>query len=127
VSPSFEIVYGAVKAHGSPDVSAPPGPDFHQFASRAIAEGLLSGAGFADVDLAIVDCAWDLASPDGLCEIYEKGTVRAAMLLSSQPAANLAAIRSAIAAAVRARFANGDRWRVPVPAALLSATAPGND
>jgi SAM-dependent methyltransferase len=125
VSPSFEIVYGAVKAHGSPDVSAPSGPDFHQFANRAVAEKLLSGAGFANVDFTIVDCAWDLASPDGLCEIYEKGTVRAATLLANQPAKSLAAIRSAIAEAVRARFANGDRWRVPVPAALLSATAPG--
>jgi SAM-dependent methyltransferase len=127
VSPSFEIVYGAVKAHGSPDVSAPSGPDFHQFADRAIAERLLADAGFADVAFTIVDCAWDLASPDGLCEIYEKGTVRAAMLLGSQPAASLAAIRTAIAASVRTRFAHGERWRVPVPAALLSATAPAND
>jgi SAM-dependent methyltransferase len=126
VSPSFEIVYGAVKAHGSADVSAPSGPDFHQFANRAIAEKLLSDAGFADVDFTIVDCAWDLASPVGLCEIYERGTVRAAMVLGRQPAANLTAIRSAIAEAVRARFAHGERWRVPVPAALLAATARGN-
>ena len=126
VSPSFEIVYGAVKAHGSPDVSAPSGPDFHQFANRAVAERLLGEAGFVDVDFTIVDCAWDLDTPDRLCEIYERGTVRAAMLLGSQPAANLAAIRSAVAASVRARFAHGDRWRVPVPAALLAATAPGS-
>jgi SAM-dependent methyltransferase len=125
VSPSFEIVYGAVKAHGSPDVSAPSGPDFHQFANRQIAEKLLSEAGFANVDFKIVDCAWDLDTPDGLCEIYEKGTVRAAMLLANQPASNLAAIRAAIAQSIRERFANGNRWRVPVPAALLAATAPG--
>jgi hypothetical protein len=48
------------------------------------------------------------------------------MLLGSQPAANLAAIRSAIAEAVRARFADGDRWRVPVPAALLAARRRGS-
>jgi len=124
VSPSFEIVYGAVKAHGSPDVSAPSGPDFHQFANRQIAWKLLSEAGFADFDFTIVNCAWDLDTPDGLCEIYERGTVRAAMLLGSQPASNLAAIRSAMAKSVRERFANGERWRVPVPAALLAAAAP---
>lgn len=126
VSPSFEIVYGAVKAHGSPDVSAPSGPDFHQFANREIAEKLLLEAGFANVAFTIVNCAWDLDTPDDLCQIYEKGTVRAAMLLGNQPASNLAAIRSDIAKSVRERFANGDRWRVPVPAALLAATAPGN-
>jgi SAM-dependent methyltransferase len=123
VSPCFEVIYGAVKAHGSPGVSAPPGPDFHQFARREAAEKLLSEAGFADVDLMIVDCAWDLDSPGKLSEIFEKGTVRAAMLLAYQPPQNLTAIRSALAQAVQERFAYGDRWRVPVPAALLRATA----
>lgn len=127
VSPSFELVYGAVKAHGSPNVSAPSGPDFHQFANRETAARLLSQTGFADVACTIVDCAWDLATPEGLCEIYERGTVRAAMLLGSQPASNLAAIRSAIARSVRERFAHGDRWRIPVPAALVTATAAGKD
>jgi SAM-dependent methyltransferase len=123
LSPSFEIVYGAVEAHGSSDISVPSGPDFHQFANRQIAEKLLSEAGFANVDFKIVNCAWDLDTPNGLCEIYEKGTVRAAMLLGNQPASNLAAIRLAIAQSVRERFADGNRWRVPVPAALLGATA----
>lgn len=123
VSPCFEVIYGALKAHGSPDVSAPPGPDFHQFARPEVAEHLLSEAGFSDVEVKIIDCAWDLDAPEGLSEIFEKGTVRAATLFASQPPQNLAAIRSALAQAVRERFANGDRWRVPVPAALVRATA----
>lgn len=123
VSPCFEIFYGAVQAHGSPDVSAPPGPDFHQFARRELAEDMLTQAGFADVELTIADCAWDLDAPEGLSEIFEEGTVRAAMLLANQPPNNLAAIRSALAQAVRERFAEGDRWRVAVPAAVLRATA----
>ena len=121
ISPCFEIVYSAIKSHGSPEVSAPAGPDFHQFARRETAEKLLRDAGFGNVDLTLVDCAWDLSSPEGLSEIYEKGTVRAAMLLANQPPENLAAIRSAMAEAVQKRFAYGDRWRVPVPAALLRA------
>jgi ubiquinone/menaquinone biosynthesis C-methylase UbiE len=123
VSPCFEIVYGAIKAHGSPGVSAPPGPDFHQFAQKTVAERLLREAGFNDVDLTIVECMWDLDSPGRLSEIYEKGTVRAAMVLGGQPPQNLAAIRSAMAEAVQSRFAWKDRWRVPVPAALVRATA----
>jgi SAM-dependent methyltransferase len=124
VSPCFDVVYGAVKAHGDPAICAPVGPDFHQFAKRDVAERLLSEAGFTDVDLTVIDCAWELNSPTDLCEIYEKGTVRAAMLLARQPPQNLAAIRSAMADAVRQRFVCGFRWRVPVPAALLRATAP---
>lgn len=121
ISPCFEIVYDAIKTHGSAEVSAPPGPDFHQFAKRGIAEELLVEAGFSNIDLEIIDCAWDLETPEALSEIYEKGTVRAAMLLAKQPHQNLAAIRSAMTEAVRSRFGFGNRWRVPVPAALVSA------
>src|SRR5580765_4326201 len=114
ISPCFEIVYNAIKAHGSAEVTAPPGPDFHQFAKKEIAERLLREAGFNDVDLSIVNCVWDLDSPSRLSEIYEKGTVRAAMVLASQPPQSLVAIRQAMAEAVQKRFACGDRWRVPV-------------
>jgi SAM-dependent methyltransferase len=122
VSPCFEVVYGAVRTHGSPNLSAPPGPDFHQFAKREIAEQLFLAAGFPNVELSLIDCRWDLDTPEGLAEIIERGTVRAAALLASQPPHNLAAIRSSLAQATRERFASGDRWRVPVPAALLRAT-----
>ena len=81
----FELVYGVVKHHGSPDVSAPPGLDFHQFANPVFAEQALANAGFADVACDVVDCAWGLDAPDGLVDIFAKCTVRAAMLLASQP------------------------------------------
>jgi ubiquinone/menaquinone biosynthesis C-methylase UbiE len=123
LSPCFEIVYSAIKTHGSPEVSAPAAPDFHQFARPETAKTLLQAAGFSDAQWAVIDCAWDLDAPERLAEIYEKGTVRAAMLLANQPPQNLAAIRAALAQAVRTRFAHGDRWRVPVPAALVWATA----
>ena len=123
VSPCFKIVYEAIKFHGSPGVSAAPAPDFHQFANQKTAEELLLSAGFSDVGFSIINCAWDLDTPEGLSEIYERGTVRAAAMLASQPPQNLAAIRATMAQSVRTRFADGHRWRVPVPAALVSATA----
>jgi SAM-dependent methyltransferase len=122
-SPCFAAVYGAVKTHGHPDVSAPLGPDFHQFAGRDAAVKLLSAAGFSNIDVTVIDCAWDLDAPEDLFEIYAKGTVRAAMLLANQPPQNLAAIRSALTLSVREQFTNGNRWRVPVPAALVRAAA----
>lgn len=123
ISPCFDVVYGAIKAHGSPNLSAPLGPDFHQFARRETAAKLLSDAGFADVDLSIIDCAWELDAPGHLFDIFKRGTVRAAMILANQPTQNLAAIRSALAQAVQDRFSHEHRWRVPIPAALLRATA----
>lgn len=122
-SPCFAAVYGAIKAHGHPDVSAPSGPDFHQFARREAAVKLLSDARFSNVEVTTVDCAWDLDAPEDLFEIFAKGTVRAGMLLANQPPRNFAAIRSALALSVREQFSNGNRWRVPVPAALVRATA----
>ncbi len=122
-SPCFAAVYEAIKVHGHPDVTAPPGPDFHQFARRDMAVKLLADAGFSNIDVTTVDCAWDLIAPEDLFEIYAKGTVRAAMLLSKQPPESLAAIRSALTATVRKQFSRGDCWRVPVPAALVRAIA----
>jgi ubiquinone/menaquinone biosynthesis C-methylase UbiE len=122
-SPCFASVYAAIKTHGDPHVSAPSGPDFHQFARRDVAIKLLTEAGFANIDVTTVDCVWSLNAPEDLCEIYAKGTVRAAMVLSRQPPENLAAIRSALTAMVREQFSSGGRWRVPVPAALVRATA----
>jgi SAM-dependent methyltransferase len=119
----YEMLYRIIKAHGAPGITAPPGPDFHQFANRQTANALLSAAGFSDIKLSIVDSGWDLDRPEGFAELFERGTVRAAMLLSRQPPENLAAIRQAFAREVRERFANGNRWRVPAPAALVSAMA----
>jgi ubiquinone/menaquinone biosynthesis C-methylase UbiE len=122
-SPCFVAVYQAIKTYGHPDVFAPAGPDFHQFARREMAVKFLAEAGFSNIEVTTIDCVWDLSAPEDLFEIYAKGTVRAAMLLSQQPAQDLASIRSALTSTVREQFSSGDRWRVPVPAALIRATA----
>ena len=57
-SPCFAAVYGAIKTHGHPDVSAPLRPGFHQFSRREVAEKLLSDAGFSNIDVTTVDCVW---------------------------------------------------------------------
>jgi SAM-dependent methyltransferase len=122
-SPCMSIIQDAVRAHGSTAVSPPPAPDFHLFATPGAAGQALRQAGFRDVRLEIIDCAWRLTAPGQLAEIFEKGTVRAAMVLSDQPPANLAAIRRAIHDRIRADFAVDDGWRVPMPAGVLSGRA----
>lgn len=121
VSPCFELLYGAVKAHGSPEVGLPVGPDFHQFARIEFATGLLSETRFSNVEMKVVDCAWVLDRPELLCETFEKATVRAAQLFGAQPPERRAAIRAAMATTVRERFGDGRRYKVPMPAALVSA------
>src|SRR5262249_52401842 len=123
VGAAYGMLYDAIKTRGAPGVAAPPGPDFHLFADRAAAERLLSDAGFSGIRHAIVDCAWEYDRPEGFVEMFERGTVRAAMVLNSQPPQNREAIRKALTEGVRARFAKDGRWRVPAPAALISATA----
>jgi len=122
-SPSYLAFYEAVKAHGHLDISAPPGPDFHQFANRETAQKLFADAGFTNIAQGVTDCAWVINEPDGLFRLYAEGTVRAAMLLSSQPPDNLAAIKAAITDTVREKFAHVDGWRCPAPAAVISGTA----
>jgi hypothetical protein len=119
----IEVVYGAVKSYGNPNVSLPPGPDVHQFAKRETAEELLSKVGFSHIELSIIDCRLDVSTPEALAEIIERGTVRGATLLTNQPRQNLAAIRFALAKTTRERFGSGNRWRVPIPAALLHELA----
>lgn len=122
-SPSYEMVYRTIKEYGAANITAPPGPDFHQFSDPAFANRTLSNAGFSNIAMEIVECGWTLPAPEGLFDIFAKGTVRAAMLLSRQPPGHYAAIRSALAEEVRRRFTDGGSWRVPTFAAILSATA----
>jgi len=122
-SPSYELVYRAIKTHGAPSIAAPPGPDFHQFSNRSIANELLSKAGFSEIELTIVESGWTVDEPDAVFEIFARGTVRAAMILARQPPENKIAIRAALTKEVRERFSHQGRWRVPTFAAVLSASS----
>lgn len=118
LSPAFRIFREAVAAHGDPTVIMPAGPDTHRFADPDTASGLLSSAGFGNIAFRMVECYWDLPSPDGLAEIFERATVRAADLMAKQPSSRRIAIRRAMAAVVEAECAFDQGWRVAVPAAL---------
>ena len=123
VSPAFQVFYGSVQAHGSRDVVMPEGPNFHQFADQAAARALLEDAGLDLQGFETVDCYWTLNSPEELAEIFRKGAPRGGYLLAQQPDQACAAIKQAIAAKVRERFAADGRWHVPIPAVVARAVA----
>ena len=94
ISPCFEIVYAAIKAHGSPDVSAPPGPDFHQFARRDVAIKFLSGAGLPmSILRLLIAHGTSLRRKSYLRFMRSERSVRQC-LLANQPPQNFRAIRS---------------------------------
>ncbi|MEQ9815409.1 MAG: methyltransferase domain-containing protein [Azospirillaceae bacterium] len=120
---AFGLIAGAVRSHGENTVSLPPEPGFHRLADREIAERELAAAGFRQIALRQIPCAWTLEDPEDLFTTFRDGTVRMAHLLSQQPAARREAIRRAMTDAIRERFSDGPVWRVPQPASLVTATA----
>lgn len=122
-SPVFQVFYSSVQEHGDPSVVMPDSPNFHQFANEEIAKSILSDAGFEVENQQQIDCFWLLDTPEGLAEIFQNGAPRGGYLLSQQPEANNAAIKAAVAEKVRGRFGYGDKWRAPLPASLIVASA----
>lgn len=121
VSPSFQIAFGAMKAHADPSMTAPPQPDFFQFARRDIAEQMLKEAGLRLVKHDKIDCIWQLETPEQLFMIYSEATVRMAMLLSAQTPSTVAAIQKTMTEVVAKDHAVNGGYRVPIPAALIVA------
>jgi len=123
VSPTFRIFYSSVQEHGDPSVTMPEGPNFHQFANEASAKTLLGDAGLAMQNHEMVDCYFDLTVPEDQAEIIQKGAPRGGYLLAQQPDENRTAIKTAVTEKVRAQHVYGDRWRIPIPAALVKSVA----
>lgn len=123
VSKAFRLVYGTVGRLGSQDVALPDGPDFHRFADAGKAGALLADCGLRLTDHRRIDCHFSLAAPQQLYATFERGAPRSGYLLSRQPESNRDAIARAITSEVEERFGEGDGWRVPIPAAIVSAVA----
>ena len=122
-SAAFRIAFGSIQTHGDPAASLPTAPDFHQLADPAKAEAMLSDAGFRNFRSSTIECAYEFDQPEGLWEIFSRGTVRAKKLIDAQPQENRDAIRQAMLDAVAGEFGNDSGYRVPAPAVLITAQA----
>jgi ubiquinone/menaquinone biosynthesis C-methylase UbiE len=92
----FTLVYEAVCARGSMEVSLPHGPDFFQFGSPERMRAALLEAGFADVVAHSFQQHWHVANTDRYIESILTGTVRARAVLAAQSAAAADDVRSYI-------------------------------
>lgn len=121
LSPTFQILFGAVKDHGDPTL-APPAPEFHLFSKRSAATAALRAAGFNKPKFTDIDAAFHFTDPSGLVDVFEHASVRAAMLLASQTPSARAAIRETMTTRVKIEHDAGDgTWQVPFPATMATA------
>jgi hypothetical protein len=77
-----------------------------------------------DVTVRTLPLVWEVPAPHGLIEAGQAGGVRLAMLLDAQTEDSLRRIKEAVQAAC-AGYERDGRQRVPVAAALTSATLLG--
>jgi SAM-dependent methyltransferase len=122
-SRGFELVLGAIAAHGAPIEAMPEGPPFFRYASPAHAEAILTGGGFVDPSVKELPLTWVLPSGEALFDAFLHGTARTGGLLRKQPPAALSAIRATIVKGAEA-YASGGAVRVPMRAILASGTKP---
>ena len=121
----FALVYEAVRARGSMDVSLPHGPDFFQFGSTERMLAALAEAGFADAQAYSFHQDWHLANADRYIESILTGTVRARAVLAAQSGAAADGVRAYIADyLIRFRAPTGELV-VPMPAIIGSGARRG--
>src|SRR5438067_1224509 len=121
-APGFAIILGAVKEHGDPDVTLPPGPPFFRFSDPEECARALRAAGFARPATAELAQTWRLASPSALFDAMLESTARTGALLRAQAPARLARIRAATEAAARAHLRAG-AVELAMPAMISSGVA----
>jgi SAM-dependent methyltransferase len=121
---AFELMFDAVRAHGSMDVGIPAGPPFDRFSEPQACVELLRGAGFAEPRVEPCDMTWIVASGDELFDVYLNGSVRSSALLRGQTPEALREIRTAVVASIEALGAQDGKISVPMPCWVASAARP---
>ena len=120
---AFGWLFDAVGRLGDPEVALPAGPDAHMFADPAVATPMVGAAGFAGLQFTDVPSEVWVQSPEDLFDTFDRGAVRAASLLGGQSAERRDAIRSDLAARVRADGMEHDGgYLVPAPSVVVSGT-----
>lgn len=118
----FGWLYEAFARHGDASVSIPEGPDAHQLVDRALANSMLSAAGFEDIAVRDVPSEIWVKEPEHLFDAFLKGAVRAAERFAGQTAAVREAVRADLAERTRSNGREGDDgWYVPATSVVVSA------
>ncbi|MEP6065246.1 MAG: class I SAM-dependent methyltransferase, partial [Paracoccaceae bacterium] len=119
---SFGWLYDAVGRLADPSIALPAGPDAHALVDFEVAKRMVENAGFTDVKLIEVSSEVSLPSSDALFDLFDRGAVRTASLLSRQSTSNRDAIRSDLAMRTRSEGTKQEQgYLVPAPSVVISA------
>ena len=80
---SFGWLFDAVDRLADPLIALPEGPDAHVLVDISVARPMVESAGFAEVELIEVASEVRVADAEALFDLFDRGAVRAASLLSS--------------------------------------------
>lgn len=123
VSTGFAMVLRAIQAHGTTEVSLPPGPPLFRFGDPEESTRSLAAVGFTETEAILLPLVWQLPDPEAMLEVMQRATVRTAGLLQAQSAPALAAICAAVTAEA-ATYATTDGIAVPMGATLTAGRKP---
>jgi SAM-dependent methyltransferase len=123
----FSIVLESVQKHGVLDIGVPPGPPMFRFSDSQEATRVLTAAGFEHIGFQPLPITLALPDPDTLFQSMLEAGVRTSGLLKAQTPDALERIRAHMRERVAA-YGIGDRteekYSLPMPAILISATKP---
>lgn len=123
VDTALGYVFGAINAHGHPDIVLPPGPGANDYADPSRAFPVLQSAGFGQCRLVTVPSLWRVDDPAAPFDFFRDGTARGGALIRPQPPQHALAIRDAVRAKVLEKHGDGPEWEVPIPAVVITAVA----
>lgn len=116
----FGMIYAAIAAKGTMDVTLPHGPDFFQFGTAEKLRAALGLIGFDDVDAAELALTWHIRSAAQIIDTIERGTVRARALFAAQSAQQVADIRAYLEEAIAPLADVSGGYAIPSPAIIGS-------
>ncbi len=116
----FGMIYAAVRAHGTLDVSLPHGPDYFQFSTGEKMMAALREVGLSGVEAIFVDQRWHVESAAQMLAAMRTGTVRARALLGAQTESALAKIEKFLDDSLSGMKRPGGGFDVPLPALIGS-------
>lgn len=120
---AFGIVLNTIQEHGEPNATLPPAPPYFRFADAEEARNVFERTGFVEPHTRLVPQYWHHDTPDQVFDAFNEGAVRATAMLRAQSPEAREKIRTIVRAQVE-RLRKGDKYVVPVPAALSWARKP---
>lgn len=123
-SNGFGMIYAAVRARGSLDVSLPHGPDYFQFSTKEKMLAALTEIGLSQIETRFLDQRWHVDDAAQMLEAMRTGTVRARALLASQSVEATRAIRQFLDEALLTLHHPASGFNVPLPALIGSGMKP---